>query len=311
MSHSFTDNHSFVICELSTDPTWIWATECSERPLLTTSFRLLLRGPRIAGRGYDFRTLQCRLSPFDKTYIADSLPARIDLCQRAGTETTDRCVQVNIPLDASRIAVIERMRQAGDVRLRFDFELLFEEVVELAQISEHGQQVPVWGLKEHFRSQAQVTLEVNRSVWLDRILPQTGYGKVHLIELPAIPIARVASCAKAFQALQAAQEHHKHGFYNAAALNCRQALDSLLTAKREVGEGKDKKVISVLDERWKIRLGESTYNWLNDALGALKRPGNELAHGERSNFDQFESQMLQAITTALIAYAARSPNVET
>lgn len=311
MSYSFTDNQSYVICELSPDTNWIWATESSERPLLMTSFKLVLRGPRAAGRGYDFRNLQCRLSPFDQTYIADSLPARVDTCLRSNEETTDRSVQVLIPLDAERIAAIERMRKTGDVRLRFDFELMFDEVIELAQVAEHGRQVPVWGLKEHFRTQAQVNLEVNRSVWIDRILPQTGYGKVHLVELPVIPLARVAACAKAFQALQEAQEHHKHGFYNAAVLNCRQALDSLLTAKREIGEGKDKKVIFVLDERWKIRLAESTYNWLNDALGALKRPGNELAHGERSNFDQFESQMLQAITTALIAYAARSPNAET
>jgi hypothetical protein len=82
-----------------------------------------------------------------------------------------------------------------------------------------------------------------------------------------------------------------------------------LTAKRDVVQGERTIQIPVLDDRWKVKLGESTFNWLNDALAAMKLPGNAMAHGRKANFDQFESQMIQAITTTLIAYAARSENV--
>src|SRR3989442_303682 len=81
---------------------------------------------------------------------------------------------------------------------------------------------PVWGLREHHHSSSRVHVEIPRSVWVERVLPQTEFGKIHLIELPVIPLEAVAGCTKAFDALKEAQEHHKNGFYNAAVFNCRQ-----------------------------------------------------------------------------------------
>ncbi|MCX6955520.1 MAG: hypothetical protein NTV51_25515 [Verrucomicrobia bacterium] len=308
MSSSFTDHSSYVICEMSSGPNPLWATGTAERPILTASFTLILRGPRTAARGYDFRTLHCKVSPFDNTYIADSLPARIDRVLKSGEQQTDQQLQVFIPFDAARLARIEELRKVGDLRLRLDCELLFDELVDVGQIEEFGRQVPIWALKQHFTAQGQITINLSRSDWVDRVLPQTGYGQIHLFELPVVPLDRIAALGVAFKALKEAQEQHKNGHYNGTVISCRQALDSVLTARGEAVINGQKQPIPVLSESWKQRLGQSTYEWLNDALGALNRPGNEIAHQHR-NFDQFESQMILMLTTTLLAYAARAPQV--
>jgi hypothetical protein len=308
MSSSFTDHSSYVICEISPGPNPLWATGSAERPILIVSFNVVLRGPRVTTHGYDFRTLHCKVSPFDNTYIADSIPARIDRVLKAGEQQTDQQLQIFIPIDPARLARIEELRKVGDLRLRLDCELLFDELVGVGQVEEFGRQVPVWALKQHFVTQGQITINLSRSDWVDRVLPQTGYGQIHLIELPVVSLDRIAALGVAFKAVKEAQEQHKNGHYNGAVVSCRQALDGVLTARGEAVINGQKQSIPVLPENWKQRLGDSTYEWLNDALGALKRPGNEIAHQHR-NFDQFESQMILMLTTTLLAYAARAPQM--
>ncbi len=306
MDCSFTDNHGYIICEVASRPNPLCGAGCFERPVFLVYLELLLRGPREIGRAVLFSTLQCRLSTDGKTHLAESRTNFLGQIVTTGDQRLNQSATIEIPIGRDCLANIEANRGTQDVLLHLDLELAFEELVQNGETEEFDKTVPVWGLLKQSRSVAQMRLDVPRSKWLEHVLPQTQFGRSYLIELPVLPIASVAECAKAFEALKKAQEHHKNGFYDASVFNCRQAIESLSTARREIAPGQS---APVLDEQWKTRLGGSTYTWLNDAFGALKRPANEMAHG-RSSFDQFESQMVQMLTTALVAYAARSASKE-
>jgi hypothetical protein len=62
---------------------------------------------------------------------------------------------------------------------------------------------------------------------------------------------------------------------------------------------KDFRKIPALKKSWQTRVGEASYIWLNSTLGAIKDAANPTAHSPNRHFDQFESQMLQAITQSM------------
>ena len=303
MSHYLTDSGGYIVCEVSLDGQQVYGSGRPEWPLLCLHATVLLRGPREAARSYLFRKISCRLSPFDTVYIAESRITKLDHLLKTGEVRTGQNAQVEIPLDLHRLSQIEKLRKSGDVRFRFDFTLDYDEVAQLSETKNSiGQSEPIWGLIAHRHAAGHVTVTIPRSVWADSILPNAGYGKIHFIELPVISLESSKELAASFKALEEAREHHKHGFYKAAVLNCRQALEGILKAK---AKGKDGNLIPVLEEKWRVRLGDATYTWLNDSFGALKRPANDVVHGSEKPIDQFDSLMIQSLTTTLLAYAGR------
>jgi len=131
MSCSITDKQSFIVCELEPEANCAQGLGIAERAILMIRFKVLLRGPKEKGRGYYFRTLQCRLSPFDSTYLADSSPFNLNICIASGEQSTNNHAYVEIPLTRERVSAIERLRESKDVRLRLDFDLALEELFQL------------------------------------------------------------------------------------------------------------------------------------------------------------------------------------
>jgi len=305
MGQAITDGSGHPILEFIGSPI-VTGNGRFERPVIIVQHEVLFRGPQQAKRGYSYKTLQCRLSPFDGVYISESLPVKLYKILSKDVPPYKEHINIEIPISRESIASIERMRKSANVRLRLDVELIYEELVEIGTIEEYGSKLPVWGISCLQRSAANLYIEIERSAWVDRVLPALEFNKIHLIEIPAIPLESVAAFQKAFDALKEAQEYHKQGFYNAAVMNCRQALEKIMTGKKTIkrSDGNEIEVPS-LDARWKKKLGESTFNWLDEALASLKTVGNDAAHRNRNNFDQFESQMIQAIVVTLLAYVAR------
>ena len=148
------------------------------------------------------------------------------------------------------------------------------------------------------------------SLWIKSVLAQTGHGIIHVVELPAVPVAACQTLQHSYDALVQAQSRHALGLYDDAVAKCRIALDRFFEHVPVDPKHKDSRRIPVLKKVWQAKLGEATYDWLNRTLGAIKDAANPTAHSPNPHFDQFESQMLMAITTTLIAYAARTEEVE-
>lgn len=109
-----------------------------------------------------------------------------------------------------------------------------------------------------------------------------------------------------FKALNQAVEAHRQGRYDDAAAKCRVALDPFFEYEERSEPDGSKRKIPIVKKSWETRAGEKTYQWLNGTLGVLKAAANPSHHTPNSHFDQVESQMLIAVTAAVINYGAYS-----
>lgn len=298
--HSFSSVGSFNAVEFTIEENSIIGTGRAELPVLAFQLTFHVTYPfKEPGFGFELRELRCRVSPNDGAYLAWTMPIPIHHARVTGEfrELRQHFINVEIPLDRIRLATLERERKGGDLRLRLDFELLADELFEVKRI-QVGYPSVAWGIKDHYYLTARVPVVIPRSNWVEKVLPQTGYGKIHIIELPAVPIEQCLGLKAAYDALRQAQELHKQGFYDEAVGKCRLALEPFFE------ETQDKK--KILKRSWETRLGKVTYDWLNASFIALKEPTNKPHHSPTTYFDQLDAEMLLAVTTALVAYAVQT-----
>lgn len=214
-------------------------------------------------------------------------------------------VNLEFPLDATRLSALERVRNGGHMALELQLNMLLTELGVIPRDEAKKTDRVVLGPRYDHPLYATCQFTIPQSTWIERVLPGLGYGKVHLIELPAIPLENTAEWNNAFKALNQAQELHKIGRYDDAAGKCRIALEKLLVESDEKQPDGSTKKTRRLAAHWETRLGKPTLEWLNASLIALKGATNRSHHSAFVHFDQMESQLLLMITTALIAYAAR------
>jgi hypothetical protein len=303
--HTFSSVHSFSAVDCTIEENQIIGTGRAEWPILAFPLTFHVTYPfKESGFGFELRELRCRVSPNDGAWLAWTMPIPIKKAIVTGEhrELKEHFIHVEIPLDRIRLATLERERKGGDLRLRLDFELFCDELFEVAR-APVGYPSPIWGIKEHHCLYLKAPVVISRSAWVQNVLPQTGYGKIHIIELPAVPIEKCANLKVSCDALCQAQEFHKQGHYDEAVGKCRLALEPFFEDSEQLAPNGGRK--KVLKRSWETRLGKLTYDWLNASFIALKEPTNKPHHSPASYFDQLDAQMLLAVTTALVAYAAQ------
>jgi hypothetical protein len=305
MSETFTLPMGLIVVEVSAENNAVSGSGRPEFPILVVPVKMLYRGPKASGAALYFREIRCRVSPFDQTYLAIGSPTRLDVCLASGKELPNQPAYIEIQLDDRRLSLIERLRQGGDVKLRLECEIMVEELFKLGQSKEPFSN-EVYGLTKHHRLLGQINVVVPRSVWVERVLPQTGFGQIHILELPVVPIESCASLKGAFDALQQALKLEKQGFYNEAVSKCRFALEPFFEKVEKVGQDGQKIKVPALKSAWQTRLGRATYDWLNASFVAVKDPTNRASHVSSTSFGQLDAQMLLTVATALIAYAVKT-----
>ena len=299
MGEHFTASQGFIVAEIAVDANHVNGAGRLDAPILMVLAQMLFRSSKEAGTTYDFREIQCRISPFEGTYIATSLPARLNLILGPGHQVSNHSVYLEIPFDQRRLALINRLRNGGDVKLRLDMELFADELLEVGGMPKRP---PAFGLVRHHHMRTSVQLEIPKSKWVERVLEQSGFGKVHIIELPVIPIESCAEFQAAYSHLQQAFKLESQGFYDEAVATCRKALEPFFERVTQT----DGRKAFALKSSWKTRLGEATYRWLNDSLIAVKQGTDTAHHLSSASFDQMEAQMLLTVATSIIVYAAKT-----
>lgn len=263
-------------------------------------FHIHPENPRV---GIRFATLHGRIDVAHQPF-AVAQPVNVNIQLRSDFNVLgDQLHHLNFPLDQARIALLERVRNGGDLKLTVDLRLTVEKLYAL-----HDPPIPhdaAWGFVNRLEVYLHKEITIPRSAWISRVLPQIGYGTVHLIELPAIPLAAVENYKEAYQALLRAQEHHKQGLYDEAAASCRVALERFFDYPEVTGTDKLTRKVPTLKKSWETKLGQATYQWLNGSLGAIKQATNPPHHAPGPHYDQFEAQMLIMVTVAIVAYAAK------
>jgi hypothetical protein len=211
---------------------------------------------------------------------------------------TDFHLNIEIPLDARRIEWLEQQRagKSFEAKIRIDLQ------VQLFGNNQHTAAFSC-GLLDTLSIQGEIPFVVPDTQWREQVLPGLGYGKVMVVELPVVSLESCAALKHSYKALGNAQKQFTLGLYDETAGSCRVALDQFFEQVPKE-EGSDK-TIPKLKKSWETKLGVSTYQWLDDALGAIKEVTNKPHHSPNNHFDRFGAQMLLMITTTLVSYAAQ------
>lgn len=232
-----------------------------------------------------------------KTYSLNS--------KRTGKQNhpTDLYLNIEIPLDAKRIDWLEQHRsgKSFDAMLRIYLQVQsFGNTDHTAEFSS--------GLLDVSQIQGDIPFIVPDTQWRERVLPGLGYGKVIVVELPAVSLESCAALDHSLKALKKAQKQFSLGLYDETAGSCRVAIDQFFESV-DKGDGSGK-TIPKLKKSWETKLGAASYQWLDTSLAAIKEAANKPHHSPNNHFDRLGAQMLLMITTALVSYAAQQISAE-
>jgi len=216
---------------------------------------------------------------------------------------TDEYLNIEIPLDVRSIEWIE-LQRAGK---SFEATLKINLQVQIFGSNTHTANFPC-GLLDVSNVQGEISFIVPDTHWRERVLPGLGYGKVMIVELPAVSLESCSALGHSFKALENAQRQFSLGLYDESAGSCRVAFDQFFE-QVDKGDGSNK-TVPKLKKSWETTLGAATYQWLNTALGTIKDATNKPHHSPHNHFDRLGAQMLLTITTTLISYAAQQLSQE-
>jgi len=133
----------------------------------------------------------------------------------------ERQLRLEIPLDLMTVVRMEESRE-GDLWAGLKFNCFFAVHVSGAvgvQRFETGTTEPLY-------------FSIPRSQWLERLLPQLGYGKLELIEVRISNGVRPEGLPKAVQEIRQARSYLAEGDWEKAVIHCRKTLETILDSRQ-------------------------------------------------------------------------------
>jgi hypothetical protein len=301
--YQFQSNINSLV-ELDVDTNRVCGSGGADYPFLYWQMELLFSPRRSPHNDYALRHVDAQLHFPSAQKIADARPIVMNRIIRGpNAQPFGEWLTFEFPLDARRIEAFERYRKAGSLKLRLDIQLWVDEFAVVIEPVPHKRTLPS-GLSEIHRFSLQQEMQIEQSHWF-KVLAGLGYGQVHIVEFPAAPLLACAALDHSFKALNQAVDAHREGRYDDAAGKCRIALDPFFEYEERTEPDGSKRKIPILKKSWETRVGRGTYLWLAESLTAIKIATNPAHHTPHVHFDQLESQMLLAVTSALLNYAAR------
>lgn len=294
--------------ELDIDPSRLAGSGNADYPQLFWQMEMLLDAPKTPQTDYAFRSANAQLyfATGPGLKIADARPLSLDRVLPGHLDRSlTEYLSFEFPLDTRRIAAIERVRQGGSLQFNLHVQVVVDEI-GINPAHEPTKRPPTWGLKAVHQMRMQESFQVPQSHWVERVLPNIGYGTVHVVEFPAAPVESCPALEHSFKALKQAEEQHRLGFYDEAAGKCRVALDKFFDYVPVDPTHPASKKIPVFKKSWETKLGQPTYEWLKATVGTIKDASNPPHHSPNAHFSQLDSQMVLAVTTAVVAYIART-----
>lgn len=299
-----------AIAELDIDASKLCGYGGADYPQLMWQLQLALVPQKAPQIDYAFRSVTAQLYFAAGQKIADARPISLNrVIQGHQDYWGEEYLNFEFPLDARRIEAIERQRQGGSLQFRLDVQILVDEYGAIPAHVE-SKRPAFWGLRAVQRLTLQETFQVPQTDWVERVLPNIGYGKVHIVEFPATPLDACATLDHSFKALKQAEDKHRLGFYDDAAGKCRLAIEPFFDYEPVDPTHPDSRKIPVPKKSWETKLGKGTYDWLKSTLGSIKDAANPPHHSPNEHYSQLDSQMILAITTAVVAYIARTVKPE-
>jgi hypothetical protein len=302
----FSGSMSRTIAELEIDVSRLSGNGGADYPCLWWQLQLALISQKAPQTDYAFRSVAAQLYFSTGQKIADARPISLHrVIQGYQDYWGDEYLNFEFPLNVRRIEAIERHRQGGSLQFRLDVQIQVDEYGAIPA-HEESKRPALWGLLNVHRLALQEGFQIPQTDWVERVLPNIGYGKVHIVEFPAAPLEACAALDHSFKAIKQAEEKHRLGFYDDAAGKCRLAIEPFFDYEPVDPGHPDSRRIPVLKKHWETKLGKATYDWLKTTFSSIKDAANPPHHSPNEHYSQLDSQMILAVTTAIVAYIART-----
>jgi len=308
MKTHFSSFEQYTIAEASIDESQINGQGGAPAPILTLPVSLdVSHGYLSPQEGLEIISLEGKLMHNAGSRIRSAVsPIHHRLEQKFSTLKQQHCY-LEFSINANWLAAIEAQRAGGDVKFRVELLLLASKLFALNErsVAQPGLTL-VWGYCGTWRLHLQADLIIPRDTWISQVLSRTGYGITHILEFPAAPVESRHALNHSFMALKQAEEKHRLGFYDDAAGKCRLAIEPFFEFEKVDPNHPASRTIPVLKKSWETKLGKATYDWLKVTLGSIKDAANVSHHSPNAHYSQLDSQMILAVTTAVVAYIARN-----
>ncbi len=185
MSDTYLNIQGDSASSMRIDPTHIRGEGGTDYPRLILPLKLALKPLNAYGK---------QIKPFvvldikGKLFIGDS-PQKISdalasMCNIRVFSAYESQYDMEFPIDAYRVKMIENMRKGADLKLRLDLYFVIGIYESLSVQSEKGQQETKYFMSETVTSFEQMNnINVPQSSWI-KILPSFGHSDYFLVEIP-------------------------------------------------------------------------------------------------------------------------------
>lgn len=198
-----------------------------------------------------------------------------------------------IPMTDAKIHQIEKARD-GDLLLTINFELQMGKYEILMQEQRTA-------LTEIITGSGHATFTIEQSAWVNKMLPNLGYNRIRLMEIPNYSTIIPEDYAKSISEFDQAQDYFLKGDYDKTVSHCRVALDPF---KANKNLDKLKEYLKSQSEiKWAKAIIDATETWLDVLLKETYQFTSKTHHiPSTGHFSRIEAEIILLITTSIVAY---------
>jgi hypothetical protein len=201
-----------------------------------------------------------------------------------------------IPLNLITVERIEQARE-GDLRAALNFQAVF---------AIHLSDGPGVERFEPARIEP-LAFTIPKSHWVDKLLPQLGYGKVELIEVRIPSGSRADGLPKAVQEIRQARAYLLNGDWEKAVAHCRNTLETILDSRQlqiPPASRFGSKVDTFVEQHLSAKLPGKQSKLLAEEMKLLWETCSTAAHPSPQTFSRADANFIVQNTTDILVYVS-------
>jgi hypothetical protein len=221
---------------------------------------------------------------------------RDDVNLYANSHSPETQFRLAIPLDLFTVDRIEQARD-GDLRAALNFQAVF---------AIHLPNAPGVERFEAARIEPMV-FTIPKSHWVEKVLPQLGYGRIDLIEV-RIPGGSAGSVlSKAVHEIRQARAYLVNGDWDKAVTHCRNTLETILDSRPiQVAPASPfrLKVDTFIEQHLSAKLPGKQSKLLAEEMKLLWEICSAAAHPSAQTFSRADANFIIQNTTDILVYVS-------
>jgi hypothetical protein len=215
-----------------------------------------------------------------------------------GSYTLENQVQVEVPLDLLSLERIEQERK-GDLRAALQIEGL---------VAVHASKGGIVRFEQTMISSA-LNFVVPKSHWVEKVLPQLGYGALELIEVKITSNGLPSGIPKAVEEIRQARTYLHNGDWEKAVGHCRNTMEAILNSRPLQIPSTSKFAIKVdefIRDHLSVNLGGKQSKLLADEMKLLWEVCSHAVHPTPADyFKREDANFIVRNTTAILEYVSK------